>query len=272
MRFVLQDPKIAAVAAAVMQEEEDRELQEALEATGMMLYPEEMPEHYFGYRRRRMMSIGNISAPPILSSGHRFHSISNPTVRRRKYAANPTVSLRLPGGYGNFLAPSSRKLSYSNARFSMGSKTRRIDDYFIESDGDEADDEYDRLNNRIDDYNESPRQYQLSIPHGVRKLSSKFVSDSFQNSLPRTRSRAASATSHAAAQRVRIWSVAARRSRWASPRTPSRRSARARPTCWSRFGLTTSKPHRAHAVPVKEHKNRSTIKTRSNCGRPSAKL
>lgn len=252
-----------------MQEEEERELQEALEATGMMLYPEELPEHYFGYRRRRMMSVGNISAPPILGSGHRFHSISKPSVRRGKDAANQTASFRFPGGYGNFLAPSSRRLSYSNARVSLGSKTRRIDDYFIESDGDEADDEFDRLNHRIDDYNESPRQYQLSIPHGVRRSPSKFARDFSQLTLPRTPSRAASATSRAAARRVRTWSVAARRSRWASPPTPRRRSARVRPTCWSRFGLTTSKPHRARAVLVRKHKNRSAIKTRSNCGRPS---
>lgn len=68
-----QDPKIAAAAAAVMQEEEDRELQEAMEATGMSIYPDEY-EH-IGYGRQRMMSVGNISAPPVFNRGHRFSSI-----------------------------------------------------------------------------------------------------------------------------------------------------------------------------------------------------
>lgn len=73
----------------------------------------------------------------------------------------------ISGGYGNFISPSCRRLSCSHGRYSVSGKTQRIDDYFIESDGDEADDEFDRINNRIDDYNETPRQYQLSIPHRV---------------------------------------------------------------------------------------------------------
>lgn len=73
----------------------------------------------------------------------------------------------ISGGYGNFISPSCRRLSCSHGRYSLSGKTHRIDDYFIESDGDEADDEFDRINKRIDDYNESTRQYQLSIPHRV---------------------------------------------------------------------------------------------------------
>lgn len=69
------DPKIAAVAAAVMQEEEDRELQEAMEATGMSIYPDDYTDQYMGYRRERMMSLGNVSAPPILNRGCRLSSI-----------------------------------------------------------------------------------------------------------------------------------------------------------------------------------------------------
>lgn len=78
--LLFQDPKIAAVAAAVMQEEEEREIQEALEASG--IFPEEISEQYFGYRRRRMLSVGNISAPPVLNSNHRLNSISK---RKHEY-------------------------------------------------------------------------------------------------------------------------------------------------------------------------------------------
>lgn len=63
------------MAAAVMQEEEDRELQEAMEATGMSIYPDEYVDRYLGFRRQRMMSLGNVSAPPILNRGYRFSSI-----------------------------------------------------------------------------------------------------------------------------------------------------------------------------------------------------
>lgn len=72
---LIQDPKIAAVAAAVMQEEEDRELQEAMEATGMSIYPDDYPDHILGYRRSRMMSLGNVSAPPVLNRAYRFSSL-----------------------------------------------------------------------------------------------------------------------------------------------------------------------------------------------------
>lgn len=71
----LQDPKIAAVAAAVMQEEEDRELQEAMEATGLSIYPEDYVDPYHYQSRRRLMSLGNVSAPPMLHRNGRFSSI-----------------------------------------------------------------------------------------------------------------------------------------------------------------------------------------------------
>lgn len=74
---MLQDPKIAAVTAAVIQEEEDRELQEAMEATGMSIYPDEYTDQMLGYRRSRMMSLGNVSAPPILNRAYRFPSLGN---------------------------------------------------------------------------------------------------------------------------------------------------------------------------------------------------
>lgn len=73
--FRQKDPKIAAVAAAVMQEEEDRELQEALEATGLAIYPDDYIEPYPYRSRNRLMSLGNVSAPPTLNQCGRFSSI-----------------------------------------------------------------------------------------------------------------------------------------------------------------------------------------------------
>lgn len=73
--IVHKDPKIAAVAAAVMQEEEDRELQEAMEATGLSIYPDDYIDPYPYQSRRRMMSLGNVSAPPTLNQAGRFSSI-----------------------------------------------------------------------------------------------------------------------------------------------------------------------------------------------------
>lgn len=60
-----------------MQEEEDREIQEALEATGLAIYPDDYVEPMlYPYRTRtRMMSLGNVSAPPTLNQSGRFSSI-----------------------------------------------------------------------------------------------------------------------------------------------------------------------------------------------------
>lgn len=71
----IKDPKIAAVAAAVMQEEEDRELQEALEATGLSIYPDDYVDAYPYRTRTRLMSLGNVSAPPTINPSGRFSSI-----------------------------------------------------------------------------------------------------------------------------------------------------------------------------------------------------
>lgn len=64
---------MAAVAAACMQEEEEREIQEALEATGLSLYPDDYDNMFF--RRQRMFSLGNVSAPPVLHRNFRFSSV-----------------------------------------------------------------------------------------------------------------------------------------------------------------------------------------------------
>lgn len=51
----LKDPKIVAVAAAVVLEEEERELQEKLDATGLSLYADDIN---YEYRRQRLLSLG----------------------------------------------------------------------------------------------------------------------------------------------------------------------------------------------------------------------
>lgn len=61
-----------------MQEEEDRELQEAMEAmeaTGLSIFREEYIDPYPYRPRKRMMSLGNVSAPPATNQTGRFASI-----------------------------------------------------------------------------------------------------------------------------------------------------------------------------------------------------
>lgn len=81
------------------------------------------------------------------------------------------------GGYSSLLGPPHRRLSCSaHRRKSNSVESSRIfsaypmggsfgiDDYFIESDGDEADDEYDQLTNSKGN---KSNQYQLSLPPDV---------------------------------------------------------------------------------------------------------
>ncbi|XP_055612552.1 serine-rich adhesin for platelets-like, partial [Uranotaenia lowii] len=137
------DPTIAAVAAAVIQEEEERELQEAIEATAFSLLQEELHVNYPGLKRDRLLSLGNVSAPPLLNRNSRFSSISggyssllNPP-RRYSYASSR--------GHRNSVSVSSRILSAYNMGESFGQ-----DDYFLESDGEEADDEFDQFTTTAD--------------------------------------------------------------------------------------------------------------------------
>lgn len=58
-----------------MQEEEDREVQEAMDATGLSIYPDDYVDPYQYQSRRRLMSLGNVSAPPMLHRPGRFSSI-----------------------------------------------------------------------------------------------------------------------------------------------------------------------------------------------------
>ncbi|XP_058822967.1 serine-rich adhesin for platelets isoform X2 [Topomyia yanbarensis] len=139
----LKDPTIAAVAAAVVQEEEERELQEAIEATAFSLLQEELNINYPGLKRDRLHSLGNVSAPPTLNRSYRFASVGggyssllNPP-RRYSYASSR--------GHRNSVSVSSRVLSAYNMGDSFGQ-----DDYFLESDGEEADDEFDQYTTTAD--------------------------------------------------------------------------------------------------------------------------
>lgn len=58
-----------------MQEEEDRELAEAMEATGFSIYADDYVDPFPYRSRNRMMSLGNVSAPPTLNQTGRFSSI-----------------------------------------------------------------------------------------------------------------------------------------------------------------------------------------------------
>ncbi|KAM7354417.1 uncharacterized protein ACRADG_006083 isoform 2-T4 [Cochliomyia hominivorax] len=134
---VLKDPKMAAVAAVCMQEEEEREIQEAMVATGMSIYPDEYDTIL--YRRQRMLSLGNVSAPPMLNRGFRFSSVGGgyssllEPPRRFSFSA-ASGALSIGGG------------SYAGSRRRSGSETSRIfsnypmgssfgtDDYFVETD------------------------------------------------------------------------------------------------------------------------------------------
>lgn len=131
---------MAAVAAVCMQEEEEREIQEAMVATGMSIYPDEYDAII--YRRQRLMSLGNVSAPPMLNCSFRFSSVGG-------------------GGYSSLLEPPRRfsftsasrvpsigGFSYQESRCRSGSDASRIfsnypmgssfgtDDYFMETDDD----------------------------------------------------------------------------------------------------------------------------------------
>ncbi|KAH8308208.1 hypothetical protein KR059_008422 [Drosophila kikkawai] len=186
---VLKDPKMAAVAAVCMQEEEEREIHEAIVATGMSIYPDEYDA--LVYRRQRMLSLGNVSAPPLLNRGYRCGSVGG---------VGPSV----PVGYSYLLEPP-RRFSYSAmsggggpgsghvGRRKSGSESSRIfsnypmggsfgtDDYFVETD-DELDaedymppgvqDEADHKHQRTD--STRSKQGFLSVPmagHDSRRSS-----------------------------------------------------------------------------------------------------
>ncbi|XP_039489112.1 streptococcal hemagglutinin [Drosophila santomea] len=143
---VLKDPKMAAVAAVCMQEEEEREIHDAIVATGMSIYPDEYDAMV--YRRQRMLSLGNVSAPPLLNRGYRCGSMGG-------------VGVGVPAGYSYLLEPP-RRFSYSSmsgagghvGRRKSGSESSRIfsnypmggsfgtDDYFVETEDELDAEEY----------------------------------------------------------------------------------------------------------------------------------
>ncbi|XP_055712238.1 uncharacterized protein LOC129807174 isoform X2 [Phlebotomus papatasi] len=126
----LKDPNIAAVAAAVVQEEEERELQEVLEASGLTLYSD---DYRYDFQRRRLLSLGNVSAPPALHRGLRFSSF---------------------GGYSSLMDPP-RRYSYGGTKPKCSPESSRIlsayqmgdsfgIDDFIESDDEHEVDDFDQ--------------------------------------------------------------------------------------------------------------------------------
>ncbi|XP_036222724.2 serine-rich adhesin for platelets isoform X1 [Bactrocera oleae] len=162
---VLKDPKMAAVAAVCMQEEEEREIQEAMVATGMSIYPDEYDAIL--YRRQRMLSLGNVSAPPMLNRGYRFSSVDIPTFETAG-----------GGGYSSLLEPP-RRFSYSatsgvgsftGGRRKSGSESSRIlsnypmgssfgnDDYFIETEDELECTDYPRSGTHLDELPDMPQR------------------------------------------------------------------------------------------------------------------
>ncbi|XP_067623329.1 serine-rich adhesin for platelets isoform X2 [Eurosta solidaginis] len=147
---VLKDPKMAAVAAVCMQEEEEREIQEAMVATGMSIYPDEYDAII--YRRQRMLSLGNVSAPPLLNRGYRFSSVGGggyssllEPPRRFSYSATSGIG-SFAGGRRKSGSESSRILS----NYPMGSSFGN-DDYFIETEDELECTDYPRSGTRVDE-------------------------------------------------------------------------------------------------------------------------
>ncbi|KAG5675738.1 hypothetical protein PVAND_005616 [Polypedilum vanderplanki] len=138
----LKDPKIAARAAAAVQEEEDREMQEVFEKTAFSLYQDElelppMPID-FGLNRDRIASVGNVSCPP--------------------YLINPNLRFSSIGGYSALLEPPRRYSASGRNRRQNSTESSRIlsayhlndnysnqnENFFNESDCEEGDDEFDQ--------------------------------------------------------------------------------------------------------------------------------
>lgn len=140
-RRAVRDPKIAAVAAEMVQEEEDRELQEAfdtLEAAGIFPELETLP-----YRERRLLSLGNISAPPTLNYSPRFSSVGggscslwDPPTRlpdnMNSVSSRPLPFFASPSGHSRREAFRSSRNSSSDrsqcVSFDMSEMTRRRSD------------------------------------------------------------------------------------------------------------------------------------------------
>ncbi|XP_055386089.1 serine-rich adhesin for platelets [Condylostylus longicornis] len=136
----LKDPKTAALTVACMQEEEDRKIIEAMDATGLSIFPDEYDTMLF--RRQRMLSVGNVSAPPVLHRGFRFSSVggySSLLEPPRRFSISSTG-----GGISTARRRSASESSRILSNYPMGSSFG-TDDYFVETD-DELDEDYENLN------------------------------------------------------------------------------------------------------------------------------
>lgn len=139
----MKDPKIAARAAAAVQEEEDREMQEVFEKTAFSLYQDELELpplslEYAALKRDRLASIGNVSCPP--------------------YLINPNIRFSSMGGYSTLHEPPRRYSDMGRIHRQSSTESSRIlsayhlndnysnqnENFFNESDCEEADDEFDQ--------------------------------------------------------------------------------------------------------------------------------
>lgn len=137
MLRALKDPNLAAVAAEMVQEEEDRELQEVfdtLEAAGIYPELETLP-----HRERRLLSLGNISAPPTLNYSPRFSSVGggscslwDPPVRpytNYSVSSRPLSFSSSPSGVncgGGGGGGSSRREAFRNSRNSSADRSQCV--------------------------------------------------------------------------------------------------------------------------------------------------
>lgn len=170
-----QDPDIAAAAAAVLEEEEERERQEQWEKTQRVLAEEELKLQIDDptYRRPRNSSLGNISAPPLYrssrlaslagtSSGPSTTSLLKP---QRRYSTaflpSPRSEQRLLDRRRSTMVGSPRNISaYRRGIDSF----KRENDFITESDGEEADDEFEQITVHADINHQNASQSFLCVP------------------------------------------------------------------------------------------------------------
>lgn len=131
MLRALKDPNLAAVAAEMVQEEEDRELQEVfdtLEAAGIYPELETLP-----HRERRLLSLGNISAPPTLNYSPRFSSVGggscslwDPPVRPYTNYSVSSRPLPFSSSPSSVNCGSSRREAFRNSRNSSSDRSQCV--------------------------------------------------------------------------------------------------------------------------------------------------
>jgi hypothetical protein len=141
--FCLQDPKVKAAATAVVEEEEERELQEAIEKTAFSMFQEEVdfvPPIDSNLHRDRMLSLGNVSCPPVfLNPNMRFSSVSGYSSLfeppSRRFSASGRLRRKSTSDSSKILSAYHLNDNYSNQN----------ENFFNESDGEEADDEFEQF-------------------------------------------------------------------------------------------------------------------------------